>query len=73
MPEQCGAPCRSSVAHHAEVLPIMPMLDRHIGPTETQHIPYLIEQEERAAEEQMPYWRRLLQASMVGPLPAPGR
>jgi len=61
-----------SVAHHAEVLPIMPILDRHIGLTETQHIPYLIEQGERAAEEQMPYLRRLLQASMAGPLPTPG-
>lgn len=61
-----------SVAHHAEVLPIMPMFDRHIGLTEWQHIPYLIEQGERAAEEQMPYLRRLLQASMAGPLPTPG-
>jgi NTE family protein len=56
-----------SVAHHAEVLPIMPMLDRQIGLTETQHIPYLIEQGERAAEEQLPYLRRLLASSRVTP------
>ncbi len=52
-----------SVAHHAEVLPIMPAFDRRIGLTETKHIPYLIAQGERAAEEQMPYLRRLLAAS----------
>lgn len=56
-----------SVAHHAEVLPIMPALDRDIGLTETQHIPYLIEQGERAAEEQLPYLRRLLAASRTTP------
>jgi NTE family protein len=56
-----------SVAHHAEVLPIMPMLDRDIGLTETQHIPYLIEAGERAAEEQLPYLRRLLASSRVTP------
>lgn len=56
-----------SVAHHAEVLPIMPVFDRDIGLTEAQHIPYLIEQGERAAEEQLPYLRRLLAASNVAP------
>jgi len=56
-----------SVAHHAEVLPFMPALDRRIGITETQHIPYLIEQGERAAEEQLPYLKRLLAASQGDP------
>ena len=49
-----------STAHHAEVLPIMPLLDRDVGLTEWQQIPYLIEQGEKAAEEQIPYLRRLL-------------
>ena len=49
-----------SAEHHAEVLPIMPLLDRDIGLTEWEQIPYLIEQGERAAEEQVPYLRRLL-------------
>lgn len=53
-----------SAVHHAEVLPMMPVLDRRIGLTETQHIPYLIEQGERAAEEQLPYLRRLLAAGV---------
>lgn len=56
-----------SVAHHAEVLPIMPMFDRDIGLTETEHIPYLIAAGERAAEEQLPYLRRLLASSRVTP------
>lgn len=55
-----------SAVHHAEVLPVMPAFDRHIGLTETHHIPYLIEEGERAAEEQMPYLRRLLAASAAG-------
>ena len=54
-----------SSVHHAEVLPVMPVFDRRIGLTETQHIPYLIEQGERAAEAQLPYLRRLLAASAV--------
>lgn len=51
-----------SAAHHAEVLPIMPLLDREVGLTEWEKIPYLIEQGEKAAEEQVPYLRRLLSA-----------
>jgi NTE family protein len=60
-----------STAHHAEVLPVMPLLDRDIGLTETQHIPYLIEAGERAAEEQVPYLRRLLAASNIPSPDAP--
>jgi NTE family protein len=56
-----------STAHHAEVLPFMPVLDREIGLTDVQHIPYLIETGERAAEEQVPYLRRLLAAANVVP------
>jgi NTE family protein len=55
-----------SAVHHAEVLPVMPAFDRHIGLTETQHIPYLIQEGERAAEEQIPYLRRLLAAPASG-------
>jgi NTE family protein len=56
-----------SAAHHAEVLPIMPWLDREIGLTEWEQIPYLIEQGERAAEEQVPYLRRLLSQTLGDP------
>jgi len=59
-----------SAAHHAEVLPIMPLLDRDIGLTEWEQIPYLIAQGEKAAEEQLPYLRRLLGAQPSAPSPS---
>jgi NTE family protein len=49
-----------SMAHHAEIIPILPAFDRPIGLNESQKIPYIEEQGERAAEEQMPYLKRLL-------------
>jgi NTE family protein len=52
-----------SMAHHAEVIPILPTFDRSIGLTEAHLIPYLIEQGEKAAEAQVPYLKRLLAAS----------
>jgi NTE family protein len=54
-----------STAHHAEVLPIVPLLDRDVGLTEWEKIPYLIEQGEKAAYEQVPYLRRLLKAQGI--------
>jgi NTE family protein len=49
-----------SLAHHAEVIPIMPTFDRRVGLSDSHLIPYLIEEGERAAEREMPYLRRLL-------------
>lgn len=56
-----------STAHHAEVLPIMPLLDKEVGLTDWQMIPYLIEQGEIAAYEQIPYLRRLLASQGIEP------
>jgi NTE family protein len=56
-----------STAHHAEVLPILPLLDRDVGLTEWQMIPYLIEQGEKAANEQVPYLKRLLKSQGIEP------
>jgi len=56
-----------STAHHAEVLPIVPLLDRDVGLTDWQMIPYLIEQGEKAAYEQVPYLRRLLASQGIEP------
>jgi NTE family protein len=56
-----------STAHHAEVLPILPLLDRDVGLTDWQEIPYLIEQGEKAAYEQVPYLRRLLASQGIEP------
>lgn len=51
-----------SVAHHAEIVPIMPAFDRPIRLTDAHLLPYIIEQGERAAEEAVPYLRSLLAA-----------
>ena len=56
-----------SAAHHAEVLPIIPLLDRDVGLTDWEAIPYLIEQGEIAASEHVPYLRRLLDSQGIEP------
>lgn len=48
------------LAHHDEVIPIVPQFDKHVGLFETAKIGYVIEEGERAAAEQIPYLRRLL-------------
>lgn len=52
-----------SVAHHAEVIPILPDFGRPIGLRDTHLLPHVIECGERAAMEEMPYLRRLLEAA----------
>lgn len=49
-----------SMAHHGEVLPILPQFNQRIGLFDTDKIPYIIEEGERAANEQMPYLKKLL-------------
>lgn len=49
-----------NLAHHAEILPIMPEFEQRVGLFSTSKIPYVIEQGERAAEEAIPYLKRLL-------------
>ena len=49
-----------NLAHHAEIIPIIPQFRERIRLFDTQKIPYIIEEGERAAEEQLPYLRRLL-------------
>lgn len=52
-----------NIAHHAEVVPVIPTLGRSIGLTDAHEIPALIEAGARAMEEQLPYLRRLLAAT----------
>lgn len=52
-----------ALAHHAEVIPIMPEFDRPVGLRETARIPWLVERGRIAAEAQVPYLRRLLAAA----------
>lgn len=49
-----------NVAHHAEIVPIIPTFERRIGLADTHLLPYIVEQGERAAEAEVPYLRRLL-------------
>ena len=49
-----------SFAHHSEVLAVMPEFKERIRLFDTPKIPYIIEEGERAAEEQIPYLKQLL-------------
>jgi NTE family protein len=48
-----------NLAHHAEIIPIMPQFKQRIDFADTHLIPYIIEEGERAAEEHVPYLKRL--------------
>jgi NTE family protein len=49
-----------SLAHHSEVLAVMPQFKQRIRLFDTAKVPYIIDEGERAAEEQMPYLKKLL-------------
>jgi NTE family protein len=49
-----------SMAHHAEIIPVMPDFEHPVGLRDTHLIDYLVRQGERATEREMPYLRRLL-------------
>ena len=50
------------LAHHAEIIPIIPQFTQRIRLFDTEKIPYIIEEGERAAEAEVPYLSRLLDA-----------
>jgi NTE family protein len=52
-----------NLAHHAEIIPVLPEFDRRVGLFDTGKFSYVIEQGERATEQQLPYLRKLLAAS----------
>jgi NTE family protein len=52
-----------NLAHHTEILPIIPQFRERISLFDTDKIPYVIEEGERAAERELPYLRRLLSSS----------
>jgi len=52
-----------NLAHHAELIPIVPDFSRPISLFDTDQFPYVIAEGERAAEAQLPYLRRLLGAA----------
>lgn len=49
-----------NLAHHAEVIPIMPSFDRRVGVADVQMTPWIIEQGEIAAERELPYLKKIL-------------
>ena len=51
------------LAHHSEVIPVLPRFTERIRLFDTHKIPYIVDEGERAMAEQMPYLRRLLDAA----------
>jgi NTE family protein len=49
-----------NLAHHSEIIPIMPEFQYRIKLFDTDKIPYVIEEGERAAEKQLHYIKELL-------------
>lgn len=52
-----------SLAHHGEVIPILPQFHQRVGLFDTDKIPYVIQEGERAAQEQIPYIKKLLETT----------
>jgi NTE family protein len=52
-----------NLAHHSEIIPIIPEFTQHIHLFDTEKIPYVIDEGERATIEQMPY---ILQSLEIG-------
>jgi NTE family protein len=51
-----------NLAHHSEIIPILPEFDRKIHLFDTDQIPYVIAEGEKSAEQQLPYIQKLLRA-----------
>lgn len=49
-----------NAVHHAEIIPILPTFEKQIGGFDHHQLGYIIEQGEKAAEEQMPYLKKLI-------------
>jgi NTE family protein len=52
-----------NLAHHAEIIPVLPEFDRPIRLFDTDQFPYVIEQGMRATEAQLDYLHRVLEQS----------
>jgi len=48
-----------NLAHHSEIIPILPEFKYRIGLFDTDKLPYVIEEGERAAENQLPFIKSL--------------
>lgn len=54
-----------NIAHHAEIVPILPDFEKPIGTFDTTQIPLIIAKGEQTAEAQMPYIKKLMAAGEV--------
>lgn len=52
-----------NAVHHAEIIPILPQFEKPISMFDTQQMPYIIQQGEKATEEHLPYIRQLLSST----------
>jgi len=51
------------LAHHSEIIPIVPQFTQKVGLFDTEKIPYVIEKSERAMQAQLPYLKRFLESA----------
>jgi len=51
-----------NLAHHSEIIPILPDFQKRLRLFDTEQMPYIIEEGERATEQQLPYIQKLLEA-----------
>lgn len=49
-----------NLAHHSEIIPILPEFKERIKLFDSDKLPYVIDEGERAAEQELPYIRKLL-------------
>lgn len=54
-----------NLAHHAEIITVMPEFDRRVGLFDTAQFPYVIQQGERATEAKLDYLQRVLEKVRV--------
>jgi NTE family protein len=54
-----------NLAHHTEIITVLPDFDRRIGLFDTEQIPYVIEQGERATEAHLDYLHRAIEQAHV--------
>jgi NTE family protein len=55
----------SNLAHHGELIPILPQFEHPIGTFDSDQVPHIIEAGISATQEALPYIRRLLQEPVV--------
>jgi len=49
-----------NAVHHAEIIPILPDFEKPVGTFDTSQIPHIIAQGEKAAEQHIPYIKKLM-------------